>query len=174
MLVLALCPLRCNPAEELIQASTTRPARSALSRHAVTMPALRFASHGIAPYAARGSPGTTSAPLFLVLPTGLALCPKAGILESRRNYQRPRQPNLPFCRGSTDPVLICGKTHAVLRGTSPDYGSWSKWAYSSLGSRRLCLGHSVLPLPCENRRLSMGICRDVFFVLPVRAYRQFI
>ena len=27
----ALCPLRCNPAEELIRASTTGPARSALS-----------------------------------------------------------------------------------------------------------------------------------------------
>ena len=47
-------------------------------------------------------------------------------------------------------------------GTSPDYGSWSKWAYSSLGSRSLCLGHSVLPLPCENRRLSMGFYRDIF------------
>ena len=67
-----------------------------------------------------------------------------------------------FCRGSTDLVLICGKSHALLRGTSPDYGSWSKWAHSSLGSRSLCLGHSVLPLPCENRRLSMGFCRDIF------------
>ena len=45
-------------------------------------------------------------------------------------------------------------SHAGLRGASPDYGSWSKWAYSSLGSRSLCQGHSVLPLPCENRRLS--------------------
>ena len=55
--------------------------------------------------------------------------------------------------------------------TSPGYGSWSKWAHSSLGSRSLCLGHSVLPLPCENRRLSMG--RDIFF-LPVRSYRRSI
>ena len=38
------------------------------------------------------------------------------------------------CRGSTDPVLICGKSHAVLRGTSTDYGGRSKWACSSLGS----------------------------------------
>ena len=53
-------------------------------------------------------------------------------------------------------------SHAGLRGASPDYGSWSKWAYSSLGSRSLCLGHSVLPLPCENRRLSMGFYRDIF------------
>ena len=30
----------------------TRPARSALSQHAVTLPALRFASHSIAPHAA--------------------------------------------------------------------------------------------------------------------------
>ena len=47
-------------------------------------------------------------------------------------------------------------------GTSPNYGSWSKWAYSSLGFRSLCLAHSVLPLPCENRRLSMGNYRDIF------------
>ena len=53
-------------------------------------------------------------------------------------------------------------SHAGLRGASPDDGSWSKWAYSSLGSRSLCLGHSVLPLPCENRRLSMGFYRDIF------------
>ena len=110
---------------------------------------------------------------FLVLPIGSELCPRAGILESRRNNQRPRQPVFPFCRGSTDLVLICGKSKAVLRGTSLDYGSWSKWAYYSLGSRSLCLGHSVLPLPCENRRLSMGFCRDIFF-LPVRSYRRSI
>ena len=59
-------------------------------------------------------------------------------------------------------MLICGKSHAVLRGTSPDYGSWSKWAYYSLGSRSLCLGHSVLPLPCENRRLSMRFSWNIF------------
>ena len=79
-----------------------------------------------------------------------------------------------FCRGSTDLVLICGKSHAVLCGTSPDYGSWSKWAHSSLGSRSLFLSHSVLPLPCENRRLSMGICRDICIFLPVRSYRRSI
>ena len=99
---------------------------------------------------------------IFVLPTGLELCPRASILDSRRNNQRPRQPVLPFCGGSTDLVLICGKSQAVLRGISPDYGSWSKWAYSSLDSRSLGLGHSVLPLPCENRRLSMGFCRDIF------------
>ena len=52
-------------------------------------------------------------------------------------------------------------SHAGLCGASPDYGSWSKWAYSSLGSRSLCQGHSVLPLPCENRRLSMGFYSDI-------------
>ena len=77
------------------------------------------------------------------------------------NNQRPHQPDLSFCRGSTDLVLICGKSHAVLRGTSSDYGSWSNWAYYSPDSRGLCLGHSVLPLPCENRRLSMGFSRDI-------------
>ena len=64
----ALWPLRCNPAEELIRASTARPARSALSQHAVTLPASCFASHlCIAPQAASASPGTASAP-SLVLP----------------------------------------------------------------------------------------------------------
>ena len=42
----------------------TRPARSALSQRAVTLPALRFASHSIAPQVASASPGTTSAPFF--------------------------------------------------------------------------------------------------------------
>ena len=53
----ALCPLRCNFAEELIRASTNRPPRSALSQHAVTLPASRFISHSIAPQAASASPG---------------------------------------------------------------------------------------------------------------------
>ena len=57
----ALCPLRFNPAEVAIRASTTRPARSALSQHAVTLPDSRFASHSIAPQAASASPGSTSA-----------------------------------------------------------------------------------------------------------------
>ena len=35
------------------------------------------------------------------------------------------------------------------------------------------LGHSVLPLPCENRRLSIGNFVAIFF-LPVPAYRRFI
>ena len=68
----ALCPLRCNPAEEPIRASTTRPARSALSQYAVTLPASRFASHSIAPQATSASPGTASAP-SLVLPTSSQL-----------------------------------------------------------------------------------------------------
>ena len=77
----ALCPLRCNPAEELILTSTTRPARSALSQHAVTLPASRFASHSIAPQAASASPGTASAP-SLVLPTKSEICPRAHVRES--------------------------------------------------------------------------------------------
>ena len=35
------------------------------------------------------------------------------------------------------------------------------WAYYSLDYRGLCLGHSVLPLPCENRRLSMEFSREI-------------
>ena len=77
----AHCPLRCNPAEELIRASTNRPAPSVLSQHAVTLPASRFASHRIAPQAASASPGTTSAP-SLVLPTSSEICPRAHARES--------------------------------------------------------------------------------------------
>ena len=63
LLVLALCLLRCNRrgADPSLK---TRPARSALSQHGVTLPALRFASHSIAPQVASASPGTTSAPFF--------------------------------------------------------------------------------------------------------------
>ena len=75
---------------------------------------------------------------------------------------------------SSDRVHICGKSRAVFRWASPDYGSRSKRAYSSLGSRSFCQGHSVLPRPCENRRLSMGFSRDISCSFPVRAYRRFI
>ena len=80
LLVLALCLLRCNRrgADPSLK---TRPARSALSQHGVTLPALRFASHSIAPPTVSACPGTTSASLFLVLLTSLELCPRAGILE---------------------------------------------------------------------------------------------
>ena len=54
----------------------------------MTLPALRFASHRIAPQAASAGPVHHFSTFFSVLPTGLALCPKAGILESRRNYKR--------------------------------------------------------------------------------------
>ena len=77
----------------------TRPARSALSQHAVTLPALRFASHSIAPQTASACSGTTSASFFLVLHTSLEVCPRAGILELRRNNHQPRHPILPFCCG---------------------------------------------------------------------------
>ena len=63
----------------------------------------------------------------------MELSSRAGILESRRNNQTETA-RVAICRGSTDPVLICGKSHAVLRGTSPHYGGRSKWAYSNLGS----------------------------------------
>ena len=72
-----------------------------------------------------------------------------------------------------DLVLICGKSRDVLRVTSPDYGSWSKWAYYSISSRSLCLGHSVLSLPSGNRRLLMGIL-SLYIFLPVRPYRRSI
>ena len=50
-------PVALQPSRGAIQASTTGPARSALSQHAVTLPASCFASHSIAPQAASASPG---------------------------------------------------------------------------------------------------------------------
>ena len=108
----------------------------------------------IASHAARACLGTVSAPLFLVLPTGSELCPRAGMLESRRNNQRPRKPVFPFCRGSTDLVLFAARVRPFFAG--------HHWTTGS-GQSGLCLGHSVLPLPCENRRLSMGFRRDIYF-----------
>ena len=83
----AHCPLRYNLAEELIRASTNRPARSALCQHAVTLPASRFASHSIASQAASASPGTASAPSS-VPPTSSEICPRAHVRESNRCEKR--------------------------------------------------------------------------------------
>ena len=72
--------------QELIRASTTRPARSALSQHAATSRPSRFASHNIAPQAASASPGTASAP-SLVLPTSSEICPReSNPCENRRGF----------------------------------------------------------------------------------------
>ena len=79
---LALCPLRCNPAEELIQASSTRPARSALSQHAVTLPASRFASHSIAPH-------TASAPRYRLCTIFGASDPLGTISQGIRTGSEP-------------------------------------------------------------------------------------
>ena len=75
-------PIKYNPAKEPTQASQTRLVRSALRQHAVILPASRFASHSIAPRAASASPGTASAPSFMVLPTSSELCPRAYVRES--------------------------------------------------------------------------------------------
>ena len=51
----------------------------------------------------REQPAHVSVPphyLFFVLPTSSELCPRAGILESRRDIQRPRKPVRPFYRKS--------------------------------------------------------------------------
>ena len=81
--LLVLLSARCaaTPRRGAIQASTTRPSRSALSQHAVTLPASRFASHSIAPHAASARPGTASAP-SLVPPTRSELFPRAFALEA--------------------------------------------------------------------------------------------
>ena len=51
-------PIALQPCRGADPSLNTRPARSALSQHAVTLPALRFASHSIAPQTASACPGT--------------------------------------------------------------------------------------------------------------------
>ena len=94
----------------------TRPARSALSQHAVTLPALRFASHSIAPQTASACSGTTSASFFLVLHTSLEVCPRAGILELRRNNHQPRHPILPFCCGPRTACKFAARAAPFFEG----------------------------------------------------------
>ena len=125
-------PVALQPCRGADPSLNTRPACSALSQHAVTLPALRFASHSIAPQTASACPGTTSAFFF-------GTSDRFGIMPQGRHTgittdNQAETARVAVRRGSTDPVLICGKSHAVLRGTSPDYGGRSKWAYSSLGS----------------------------------------
>ena len=74
-------PVALQPRRGAIRASTTRPARSALSQHAVTLPASGVASHSIASHAASARPGTASAPSS-VPPTRSDLCPRADARES--------------------------------------------------------------------------------------------
>ena len=57
-------PVALQPCRGADPRVNTRPARSALSQHAVTLPASRFAFHSIAPQTASACPGTTSASFF--------------------------------------------------------------------------------------------------------------
>ena len=106
---------------------------------------------------------------FLVLPTGSELYPRAGILESRRDNYRPRQP-YPFAEGPTGP-------RANLR---PESGRSSR---DTIGLRELVrvgllqprLPESVPgPLrfaPSLRKQAALdGILLRLFF--PVRAYRR--
>ena len=95
-------PVALQPSRGADPTLNTRPARSALSQHAVTLPALRFASHSIAPQAASACPGTTSA-LFC-----WAFRPAQNYAPGRAYWNqdgiiRPRQPVLPFAEGPRTP-----------------------------------------------------------------------
>ena len=95
--------------------------------------------------------------LFLVLPTRSELCPRACILESRPWVISDQE--IPFAESSIEPRAKLrkepGRSSRDLLWTT---GSGRRQA-SSLGSRSPCLGHSVLPRPCEYGRHSM-----VFFL----------
>ena len=163
----ALCQLLSNPAEEPTQASTNRHSHASLQ--STSQPRDLHMTH-IASRTARACLGTAQH-LFVfwcftparTWARRRAYWNEDGIISGHSSpiNQIISGHTSPFCRGFTDLVLICGKSHAVLRATSSDYGSWSNWAYYSFDSRGLCLGHSVLPLPCENRRLSMGFSHEI-------------
>ena len=157
----ALCQLLCNPAEEPTQASTTRPARSAPSQHAVILPASRFASHSIAPQAASASPGTASAP-SLVLSTSSDLCPRAYVWESnpcdkrrgflvlpsascsatpQRSRPKPQQPDM-FAPSHASLLSICQPRALHLTSIAPR-------------AARACLGTVSEPLFGASDRLGI-------------------
>ena len=155
--------MRCT-AEELIQASTTRPARSALSQHAVTLPALRFSSHSIALQAASASPGHHFSSFVFGTSDRLGIMPQGrhtGMKTEHSATTAARIAVLPRVHG---PRANCGKSLAVLRGTSPDYGSWSKWAQSSLGSRSLCLATPFCPFLAKTGDSRWDFLAIFFFI----------
>lgn len=163
-------PVAMQPCRGADPSPNTRPARSALSQHAVTLPASRFASHSIAPQTASACPGTFqhffgTSGQFGNMPQGRHT---GIILEYRRNNQLPRQPILPSGRGPRTACTFAARAAPFFGGATPYCGSRSKRAYSSLSFQSFCEGHSVLPLPCENRRLSTGFYSDI------RANRRFI
>ena len=92
--------------------------------------------------------------LFLVLPAGPELCPRACIQEPRPWVFSDEE--RPFAKGFIGSRATLQKEPGR---SSRDFlwlpGAGSRQA-SSLGSQRPCLGNSVSPLPRENRRLSMG------------------
>ena len=106
----------------------TRPARSALSQHAVTLPALRFASHSIAPQTASACPGTFQHFFWYFWPVWKYAPGQAywnhtgkdgiihGILESRRNKSAPSTAHFAVWTWSSDRVNMCAKSRAVFRG----------------------------------------------------------
>ena len=95
-------PVALQPCRGADPSLNTRPARSALSQHAVTLPALRFASHSIAPQIANACPGTTSASYFWYFRPAWNYAPGQAFWN-QDGIIRPRQPVLPFGEGPRTP-----------------------------------------------------------------------
>ena len=169
----ALCPLRCNFAEELIRASTNRPARSALSQHAVILPASRFASHSIAPPAASASPGTESAFFFWGFRPAQNYAPGQAYWNEDEIISGHESP---FCRFAVGPRTAC---KFAARATSFFAGHHRT---TGAGPTGLILasapGFSARATPFFPFLAKTGGSRWNFiaisFVFPVRAYRRFI
>ena len=111
--------------------------------------------------------------LFLVLPTSSELCPRAGILESRRDNQRPRKPVCHFAEGPTGP-------RGNLRQES-GRSSWDIIETTGAGPSGLIIASApgvrawanpFCPFPAQTGGSRWDFCRDYFF--PVEAYRRSI
>ena len=106
----ALCPLRCNPAEELIRASTTGPARSALSPACCDFDrlALRISQHRSA--SSKREPRHHHSIFFGTSDRlGTMLQGRHTGMKTEYSTQRPQQPEMLSCRGST--VLVLSLIH---------------------------------------------------------------
>ena len=113
----------------------------------------------IAPRAARACLGS----VFFGASDQLGIMPQGRHTGIETGQSVTKKPVLPFSRGfHRTSCSFAEGVRPFFAGHHWDYRSWSKWA-NSLDSRSLCLGHSGLPLPCENRRLSMRFLSRLFF-----------
>ena len=166
-------PVELQPCRGANPSLNTRPARSALSQHVVKLPALRFSFHSIAPHTASACPGTTSASFVFGTSDRFELCPRAGMLEYRRNNQQPRHPIWPFCCGPRTACKFAARAAPFFAGHHRITGA---------GTKGLILASAPgvsarVTLFCPFFVKTGGTRWDIlamYFVFSVQAYRRFI